>query len=115
MVADAERHRDEDQRLRQLTEARNALDAAAYQVERQVGELGGSVPVHEKARADTLVADARQALKDNAPLDRLRDLTTELQQVYHSLGATASAPQDQSRPPGSDDDDVIDAEFTPND
>jgi molecular chaperone DnaK len=114
MVADAERHRDEDQRLRQLTEARNALDAAAYQVERQVGELGSSVPVHEKARADTLVADARQALKDNAPLDRLRDLTTELQQVYHSLGATASAPQDQSRAPG-DDDDVIDAEFTPND
>jgi molecular chaperone DnaK len=114
MVADAERHRDEDQRLRQLTEARNALDAAAYQVERQVGELGGSVPVHEKARADTLVADARQALKDNAPLDRLRDLTTELQQVYHSLGAATSAPQDQSRAPG-DDDDVIDAEFTPND
>jgi molecular chaperone DnaK len=114
MVADAERNRDEDRRLRELTEARNALDAAAYQVERQVGDLGGSVPVHEKARADTLVADARQALKDNAPLDRLRDLTTELQQVYHSLGAATSAPQDQSRAPG-DDDDVIDAEFTPND
>ncbi len=116
MIADAERHQDEDRRLRELTEARNTLDAAAYQVERQLGELGGSVPVHEKARADTLVADARQAVKDNAPLDRLRNLTAELQQVYHSLGASTSAPQDQSRPPGSDDgDDVIDAEFTPND
>ncbi len=116
MIADAERHQDEDRRLRELTEARNTLDAAAYQVERQLGELGGSVPVHEKARADTLVADARQAVKDNAPLDRLRNLTAELQQVYHSLGASTSAPQDQSRAPGSDDgDDVIDAEFTPND
>jgi molecular chaperone DnaK len=115
MVADAERHRDEDRRLRELTEARNALDAAAYQVERQLGELGGSVPVNEKARADTLVADARQALKDEAPLDRLRDLTSELQQVYHSLGATGSAPPDQSGTPASNDDDVIDAEFTPND
>jgi molecular chaperone DnaK len=118
MVADAERHRDEDRRLRELTEARNTLDAAAYQVERQLGELGGSVPVHEKARADNLVADARQALKDEAPLDRLRDLTTELQQVYHSLGASTSSPppQDQSRGPGDNDgDDVIDAEFTPND
>jgi len=115
MVADAERHRDEDRRLRELTEARNALDAAAYQVERQLGELGGSVPVNEKARADTLVADARQALKDEAPLDRLRDLTSELQQVYHSLGATGSAPPDQSGAPASNDDDVIDAEFTPND
>lgn len=102
--------------MRELTEARNALDAAAYQVERLVGELGGSVSVHEKARADTLVADARQALKDDAPLDRLRDLATELQQVYHSLGATASAPPGQSGAPGGDDgDDVIDAEFTTND
>ena len=114
MIADAERHRDEDQRLRELTDARNALDAAAYQVERLLADLGDSVPVHEKARADTLVADARQALKDTVPLDRLRDLATELQQVYHSLGAATSAPQDQPSTPRGDDDDVIDAEFTPN-
>jgi len=115
MVADAERHRDEDRRLRELTEARNVLDTAAYQVERLLAELGDAVPVHEKARAETLVADARQALKDNAPLDRLRDLSTELQQVYHGLGAAASAPQDQSgASPADDGDDVIDAEFTPN-
>jgi molecular chaperone DnaK len=114
MVADAERHRDEDRRLRELTDARNTLDAAAYQVERQLADLGGSVPVHEKARADALVADARGALTDNAPLDRLRSLTTELQQVYHSLGAAPSAPADQPGAARGDDDDVIDAEFTPN-
>jgi molecular chaperone DnaK len=60
------------------------------------------------------VADARGAMTDNAPLDRLRSLTTELQQVYHSLGATTSAPAGQSGAPSGDDDDVIDAEFTPN-
>ncbi len=114
MIADAERHRDEDRRLRELTDARNALDAAAYQVERLLADLGDAVPVHEKARADTLVADSRQALKDNAPQDRLRDLASELQQVYHSLGATTSVPQDQPSAPAGDDDDVIDAEFTPN-
>jgi molecular chaperone DnaK len=114
MIADAERHRDEDRRLREVTDARNALDAAAYQVERLLADLGGAVPVHEKARADTLVADARQALKDNAPLDRLRGLSAELQQLYHSLGATTSAPQDQPSAPRGEDDDVIDAEFTPN-
>ena len=37
MVADAEQHRDEDRRLRELTDARNELDAAAYQVERRLG------------------------------------------------------------------------------
>ena len=34
-----------------------------------------------------LVADARQAVKDSAPLDRVRSLTGELQQIYHGLVA----------------------------
>ncbi|HEY2693630.1 MAG TPA: molecular chaperone DnaK [Streptosporangiaceae bacterium] len=114
MIADAERNRDEDRRLRELTDARNALDTAAYQVERLLQERAASVAVHEKARAETMVADARQALKEDAPLDRLRELTAELQQVYQSLGAAASAPPQDQQPgaPQDDDDDVIDAEFT---
>ncbi|BCJ41279.1 chaperone protein DnaK [Actinoplanes ianthinogenes] len=118
MVQDAERHRGEDARLREMIDARNELDSAAYQVERRLTELGDAVPVHEKGRAEMLVSDARQAIKDDAPLDRLRSLTSELQQVYHGLGTGAgggpsaggsSAPGDS---PGRQDDDVIDAEFT---
>jgi molecular chaperone DnaK len=125
MVQDAERHRDEDARLREMIDARNSLDSAAYQVERRLAELGDAVPVHEKGRAEMLIGDARQAIKDEAPLDRLRSLTAELQQVYQSLGvgggsdgpgasAGAGSASSQSGPgsPGSQDDDVIDAEFT---
>ncbi|MFC4070488.1 molecular chaperone DnaK [Actinoplanes subglobosus] len=119
MVQDAERHRGEDARLREMIDARNELDSAAYQVERRLNELGDAVPVHEKGRAEMLVSDARQAIKDDAPLDRLRSLTSELQQVYHGLGAGAGrGPADggsSSRSDSSgtqDDDDVIDAEFT---
>src|SRR6201988_1303949 len=94
MIADAEQHRDEDRRLREVTDARNALDTAAYQVERLATERGDAVPVHEKARADNLVADARQALKDDrTPLDRLRSLTAELQQVYQSLASAGPGAQ----------------------
>jgi molecular chaperone DnaK len=131
MVADAEANRAEDRQLRELTDARNELDSAAYQVERRLSELGQAVPVHEKARAETLVADARQAIADQAPVGRLRSLTSELQQVYHGLGASGSGssgpgpggagpsgqgPSGQGSPgqsPG--DDDVIDAEFTTHD
>ena len=123
MITDAEQHRDEDRRLREVTDARNGLDAAAYQVERLLAERGDAVPVHEKARADNVAADARQALKDDStPLDRLRSLTAELQQVYQSLasvspGAPSGGPGPQSGPGpqggAGDDDDVIDAEFTP--
>ena len=123
MVAEAERNRAEDARLRQQVDARNELDAVAYQVERRVAELGDAAPSHERARAEMLVGDARQAIKEEAPLERLRELTGELQQVLQGLLA-AGGPQPGVPPPGGPppggpgeqrppDDDVIDAEFTP--
>jgi molecular chaperone DnaK len=118
MIADAERNRADDARLRQEVDARNELDAAAYQVEHRLAELGENAPAHERARAEMLVADAREAVKEQAPLDRVRALTTELQQVFHGLGAAASSvsdgrPQDSERAgQGAGDDDVIDADFT---
>jgi molecular chaperone DnaK len=115
MIADAERNSAEDARLRQEVDARNELDAAAHQVERQISVLGDQVPVHEKARAEMLIADARQAVKESAPLDRLRSLTAELQQIYHALTASRPAgenPSTGSGPAPGGDDDVIDADFT---
>ena len=122
MVRDAEQHRSEDQRLRELIDARNELDSAAYQVERRLSELGASAPVNEKARAEMLIADARQAIKEESPLDRLRSLTSDLQQIYHGRsaapggagGAAAGGSGGQGGPQagGAGDDDVIDAEFT---
>jgi molecular chaperone DnaK len=110
MVADAQRHRDEDARLRELIDARNQLDSAAHQVERRLSEVGAAAPEHERARAGMLIADARQAVKEQAPLDRLRSLTSELQQIYHGLHTTGAA----SSPPAGEErtDDVIDADFT---
>jgi molecular chaperone DnaK len=121
MVGEAERHRGEDIRLRELIDARNELDTAAYQVERRLQELGDAVPVHEKARAEMLVTDARAAMKDEQmPVERLRSLSGELQQIYHGLGTTAGQPAGAGAGPGAGageptrpaDDDVIDAEFT---
>jgi molecular chaperone DnaK len=116
MISDAEQHRDEDRRLREVTDARNKLDTAAYQVERILTERGDTLPVHEKARAENLVADARQALKEDTPLERMRILTDELQQIYMILGAPPTGPApdiEPELPPSDGDDDVIDAEFTP--
>jgi molecular chaperone DnaK len=105
MVKDAEQHRTEDARLREMIDARNELDSAAYQVERRLNEVDAAA--HDRARAEMLIADARQAVKEEAPLDRLRSLTGELQQLYHGLGAST-----QPGPQSGGEDDVIDAEFT---
>jgi molecular chaperone DnaK len=125
MVSEAEQNRASDQQLRQEVDARNELDSLAYQVQRRLDELGDAAPSHERARAEMLVADARQAVADQAPMDRVRELTGELQQVLAGLsavtagaGAAASgsagaggAGSAGAGGAGSADDDVIDAEF----
>jgi molecular chaperone DnaK len=118
MVAEAQRNQAEDQRIRQQVDARNELDAVAYQVERRLAEGGDAVPSHERARAEMLVTDARQAIKEEAPMERLRTLTGELQQVLQGLllaggGAGGGQQGGPSQPSPGGDDDVIDADFTP--
>ena len=62
MVSEAEANRSSDQQLRQEVDARNELDSIAYQVQRRLDELGDAAPQHERARAEMLVTDARQAV-----------------------------------------------------
>ncbi|MEU9313303.1 molecular chaperone DnaK [Streptomyces sp. NPDC048256] len=126
MVQEAEHNRGQDQALREAVDARNELDAIAYQVEKRLGELGDTAPAHEKARAEMLVTEAREAVKNEAGTDKVRPLTSELQQVFaglaaHQAGAAAGGPEGTGSPDGSPggaatggtggDDDVIDAEF----
>ncbi len=134
MVAEAERNRAEDARLRQAIDTRNELDSLAYQVERRLNEAAGQIPEHDRARAQMLVDDARQAVKEEAPLERMRTLISDLQQMLQSLatagagasGVGAGGPGGPGGPgaggpggpgaggpgAGTGDDDVIDADFT---
>ncbi|HST38978.1 MAG TPA: Hsp70 family protein, partial [Conexibacter sp.] len=118
MVADAEAHAAEDRQRREEIDARNELDALAYRVESLVNELGDRLPMHERARAEQAVIDARRAIEDEAGLDRVRPLISDLQQLVNALPAAASAAagaagngsgEEQS---SADEEDVVDAEFT---
>ena len=112
MVAEAEQNRSADQQLRREVDARNELDSLAHQAQRLLDQLGDSVPAHERSRAELLIADARQAVQDQAPFDRVRELTTELQSVLSGLQATQSGGRSGTEGAGeTTDEDVIDAEF----
>jgi molecular chaperone DnaK len=120
MIRDAETHQAEDKRLREEVDARNELDSIAHQVERRLSDLGDAVPSHERSRAEVLITDAKEAVKEQAGLERVRSLTSELQQIAASLqtarASTGNGSTDGSseKKAPSDDDDVIDAEFTVN-
>jgi molecular chaperone DnaK len=116
MVSDAQGHAEEDRRRHEEVEARNAANSVAYQAERQIAELGVSVPLNEKARAEQLIADIQQLTKsESSDIARLRQLTSDLQQLVYGLasashGSTAAGGHPGTTPGG---DDVIDAEFRP--
>ncbi|HZX04368.1 molecular chaperone DnaK [Kribbella sp.] len=118
MVADAEAHRNEDVRLRELVDARNTLDQVTYQVEKLLADRGDAVAQHDRARAEMLVGDARQAMQSqDTTMERFRELTGELQQIGQALSTSGGQPsgggqQQGGRSGDGGDDDVIDAEFS---
>jgi molecular chaperone DnaK len=80
------------------------------------------LPVNEKARAEQLIADARQAIQEQAGIDRVRPMISDLQQLVQSLPASApvgaAAGGDGAGGNGAgagqaeSDEEVVDAEFT---
>lgn len=119
MIREAEAHAAEDKARRQEIETRNRADSLAYQVEHILKDRGDQIPPHEKARAEHLIADTRAALQDNVSIDRIRSLTSDLEQMIYSL-ISVSEDQKASTARGSapgekhsdEADDVVDAEFT---
>jgi len=119
MVSDAQSHAAEDRRRREEVESRNNADSIAYQVERQIQELGDRVPSNERARAENLINEIRTLVKsESADVARMRELTSDLQQVAHGMASfqqsqTTSAGAQPGGRGGSTEgpDDVIDAEF----
>jgi len=125
MVEEAQKHGEEDKQRRKEVDERNEADSLAYQVERQLNELGDKLPVHEKGRLEQTVNELKEALKSNAPIEKIRSLHSDLQQAAHSLseaayqqqtagtGAAGTTGGGQSQAGGSDSggDDVVDAEY----
>jgi molecular chaperone DnaK len=111
MVHDAEAHAEDDRRRKEEVEARNNTDAMAHQVEKQLHELGERAPANEKARAEQMITQVRELVRtQSTDVTRLRQLTSDLQQILYGLAAAASqAQQTETQKTGTDD--VIDADF----
>jgi molecular chaperone DnaK len=118
MISEAEAHRNEDVQNRERIDTLNELDGVAYRVERTVNELGDAVPAHDKARAELLIGQAREAVSNQAEVSTARELISELQQLQAALTAPSSSAAGAGpagRQPGAssdiEDEDIVDADF----
>jgi molecular chaperone DnaK len=92
MVQEAKRHEAEDQRKRDLIQARNNGDAIVYQTEKALRELGDKVPQSDRSTIESKVEALKKALQGD-DIQRIRQLTEEVQQASYALGQQMYAQQ----------------------
>jgi molecular chaperone DnaK len=84
MVSDAQEHAEEDRRARELAEARNNGENAAYQAERQLQDLGDQVDADSKGRIEAAIKEVRETLESEDPAD-INAKTEALQSAFHAI------------------------------
>ncbi len=129
MRVEAEKFAAEDQKRKDLVEARNAADNAVYTAEKALAELGEKIPEDLKTAVHERISALRAVLDSEDP-ETVRKATQALMDEVSKLGAAAyqqagsqppepgpqpesdEAPSSGSAAGGKSDDDVIDGEFT---
>src|SRR5205807_9567073 len=84
MVADAAAHADEDRRQRELAEARNTAENAAYQAERQLKDLGDAVDASSKEEIEAAIKEVREVLTSEDAAE-INAKTEALQTAFHKV------------------------------
>jgi molecular chaperone DnaK len=88
MRREAEAHAAEDNKRRDLIEARNTADSAAYSAEKVLSEFGDKVSDELKAEVRAAVDEVRKA-KDGEDADAIRKAVDALSQSVQKIGAAA--------------------------
>jgi molecular chaperone DnaK len=84
MVGDAETHAEEDRKARELAEARNNAENAAYQAERQLKDLGDQVDPESKTDIEANIKAVRESLTSEDPTE-INEKAEALQTAFHKV------------------------------
>ena len=119
MVGDAESHAEEDRIARELAEARNNGENAAYQAERQLKEMEEQVDEASKTEIEGLIKELRELLESvdaaaiNAKADELQAAFHKISEAMYEAAAAESAASGDgggSAEAGEPEEEVVDAE-----
>ncbi|UOR79313.1 molecular chaperone DnaK [Helicobacter pylori] len=110
MVKDAELHKEEDARKKEVIEARNHADSLAHQTQKSLDEHKTNLNESDANEIQNAINALKECIKnDNATKAELEDKTKALVQAAQKLGE-AMANKNNAEQPKKKDDDVIDAE-----
>lgn len=115
MVQDAELHKEEDAKRKEVIEARNTADSLVYQSEKSLSEVkDDALSAEDKANIQKAIDELKEVLKnENASKDEIETKIKALNDVSHKLAEAMYAKKDgesKDNESPKKDDDVIDAE-----
>ncbi len=116
MVSDAEAHAEEDAKQRELAEARNLAENAAYQAEKAVADAGDKVDQATRDEVEAAVKGVRESLDTgsveeiNAKAEALNTAMTKASQQIYAAQESAPSGDGDSAESADDDEEVVDAE-----
>jgi len=129
LVKDASLNEAEDQRKREVVEARNHLDNMIYGAEKQISEHSDKIPGHLKGQLEEVLKEAKAAL-GSEDAERIKAANGKLEKALHEMaaamyqsagggtgsqgesgGSKAGHGGDGGNGAGGGGDDVIDAEY----
>jgi molecular chaperone DnaK len=90
MVADAESHRDEAHRLRELADAKNLAETLAYQTEKSLAEHRDKLSSEDAGTIEGRIMELRQTL-DGSDLNEIQTKMNALQQAAQPLAQAVYA------------------------
>ena len=118
MVKDAELHKAEDSKRKELVELKNQADALIAQTEKSLGEMGEKIEAEEKAKIESAIAELKDVLKDtNATKEQIEAKVKTLTEASHKMAEQMYKGEQDAQGGAADaskkksDDDVIDAEI----
>ena len=114
MIKDAEEHKAEDERLKEIAELRNKAEQFINQINKTLETDNANVTAQQKEEVSKLRDELQKALDENNN-DLLKEKLDELEKAAQSMAEAMYAQQDQQaneNPEEPKDDNVVDADFT---
>ncbi len=119
-IQDAEKHADEDRRMRELADLKNESDAILYSTDKMLKELGDKVTEGTRKSVEAKLEALREALKSNE-YQRIKTAFNELKAESQKIGIEIYQKGQAANPPpagesseearGGADDNVVDVDF----
>ncbi|UTY38541.1 molecular chaperone DnaK [Allocoprobacillus halotolerans] len=117
MVKEAEANKADDEKKRKDIETRNKAEQMINEIDKALAEQGDKIDANQKSQATALRDELKKALDDN-DMATLEAKMTELEQVAQQMAAYQYQQSQGANPTGdasntaTNDDDVVDADFT---